>query len=404
MDFLGPFPKAENFDYLWVIVCRLTGMVHLIPITTKTRASELAYIFLKEVVRLHGIPDTIVSDRDSKFTSRFWRELHRVLGSKLLMSTAFHPQTDGATERANCSVLQVLCTLIEPDQLNWVLQLPLTEFAINSCTNASTGHSPFELNYGFMPRTMKDFSMHDIAPRVRNFAQQAHNNLERAHNAVIASCMRQTHHANKKCSVEPEYWPGEMVYLSTENLTMPKKRARKLTPRYVGPFKVLEAYPKTSNYKLELPDVLMNCGIHHRFHASLLREYVPNDDVLFLGRKPADWYNFGKGNVSEQLVDTIVGHVKTGTKVTDLAFIVKWADGDISWEPYEHVKNLMQLNHYFELQGVTKWSQLRKTQAEGTMLPHVEKNEKNENNEVQNCDPKIIWRILQEGIKTSGHP
>jgi hypothetical protein len=98
MDFLGPFPKCEGFDYLWVVICRLTNMIHLIPITTCTKASELAYVFLREVVRLHGLPESIVSNRDSKFTSHFWRELHRLLGISLMMSTAFHPQTDGSTE------------------------------------------------------------------------------------------------------------------------------------------------------------------------------------------------------------------------------------------------------------------------------------------------------------------
>lgn len=87
MDFIGPFPKSDGHDYLWVIICRLTSMVHLIPVNTTTTATELAVIYVREVVRLHGLPETIVSDRDSKFTSVFWKEVHRLLGTKLLMST-----------------------------------------------------------------------------------------------------------------------------------------------------------------------------------------------------------------------------------------------------------------------------------------------------------------------------
>ena len=99
MDFVDPFPECQGHDYLWVIICRLTNLVHLVPITMRTTTTELAWFYIRDIVRLHGMPESIVSDRDSKFTSRFWRELHRSMGTKLLMSTLFHPQTDGHSER-----------------------------------------------------------------------------------------------------------------------------------------------------------------------------------------------------------------------------------------------------------------------------------------------------------------
>ena len=98
MDFMGLLPKSNNFDYLLVIIDRLTSQVHLVPITMTVTARGVTWLILKEVVRLHGIPESIVSDRDTKFTSIFWKELYRLMGSKLLMSTTFHPQTDGVTE------------------------------------------------------------------------------------------------------------------------------------------------------------------------------------------------------------------------------------------------------------------------------------------------------------------
>jgi transposase InsO family protein len=91
MDFVGPFPESQGHDYLWIVICRLTSMVHLIPVKTTATAVKLSWKYLREVVRLHGLPSSIVSDRDSKFTSRWWQELHRILGAKLLMSTSFHP-------------------------------------------------------------------------------------------------------------------------------------------------------------------------------------------------------------------------------------------------------------------------------------------------------------------------
>ncbi len=105
MDFVRLFPEVEvdnwKYNYLWVVVCWLTSMVHLIPVHTKMTALNLSEIYMCEIVRLHGLPSSIVSDHDSKFTSKWWRELHHMLGSKLLMSTSFHPQTDGMTERMN---------------------------------------------------------------------------------------------------------------------------------------------------------------------------------------------------------------------------------------------------------------------------------------------------------------
>ena len=98
MDFMGPLPKSNNFNHSLVVIDRLTSQVHLVPTTTTATTRGVTWLILKEVVRLHGIPESIVSDRDTKFTSIFWKELHRLMGSKVLMSTTFHAQTDGATE------------------------------------------------------------------------------------------------------------------------------------------------------------------------------------------------------------------------------------------------------------------------------------------------------------------
>ena len=359
MDFLGPFPKAKGFDYLWVVIDRLTSMVHLIPCTTKTRASELAYLFLKEIVRLHGLPDSIVSDRDSKFTSKFWKELHRLLGTKLLMSTAFHPQTDGVTERANRSVAQILRSMISPDQTDWVDMLPLTEFAINSCQSSSTGYAPFELNYGFMPKTMTEFNAQDTAPGIREFAYQARDNLLRAHDAIIASRVRQTHHANKRRSKSDIMAAGDKVYLSTEDLNLPLRRARKLAPKYIGPFTIVKAYNNSSTYELDLSTQLRERRIHPVFHVSRLRPHVANDDELFPGREIANIYDFGQPDESEQLVVDVVAHDWVARSTF---YLVRWATGDSTWEPWAHVKDLEAIDRYFEMLGVERWQDLPKNQ------------------------------------------
>lgn len=173
MDFIGPLPPSENGEnFLWVIIDRLTSLVHLIPIKTSTDAAELAYLYIQEVVRLHGIAKSIVSDRDPRFTSKFWAEVNRILGTRLLMSTAFHPQTDGATEHANRTINAILRAVVNADQSNWVDKLPMAEFAMNSSVNKSTGYTPFDLTFGYIPtlRGLMDNIPVTVKPGVREFA------------------------------------------------------------------------------------------------------------------------------------------------------------------------------------------------------------------------------------------
>jgi transposase InsO family protein len=116
----------------------MTSMVHLIPVHMRIRASELSWIYRCEIVCLHRLPSSIVSDHDSKFTSRWWLELHRMLGTKLLMSTSYHPQTDDQTECMNCDVSQILCTVVQSDKKDWIDRVNLTEFAINTSVLGTT--------------------------------------------------------------------------------------------------------------------------------------------------------------------------------------------------------------------------------------------------------------------------
>ena len=142
---MGPLPKSNNFNYLLVIIDWLTSQVHLVPTTMTVTARGIAWLILKEVMRLHRIPESIVSDRDTKFTSIFLKELHRLMGSKLLMSTMFHPQTDGAMEQANRSIAQILQIVVANDQKDWSSKCLMVEFGINSSVNTTTGYAPSSL-------------------------------------------------------------------------------------------------------------------------------------------------------------------------------------------------------------------------------------------------------------------
>ena len=173
MDFMGPLLRSLGNDYLLVIIDRLTLQVNLVPTTTWVTAKEVAWLFLKEVVRPHGVPESIVSDHDTKFMSMFWYELHRLMGTKLLMSTEFHPQTDGTTEWANHSIGQILRMIINDDQKNWADKCPMVEFALNSSVSVTTGFAPFELNQGYMPQIGMPTSFDTTFKGVKQFALQA---------------------------------------------------------------------------------------------------------------------------------------------------------------------------------------------------------------------------------------
>jgi hypothetical protein len=164
----------------------------------------------------------------------------------------------------------------------------MVEFAINSSVSDSTKHAPFELNYGYMPSMLKELPMHSVVPPgVTEFTVRALQNLKDAHDSIIESKIFQTHQSNKHCTDEPLIKQGDLVYLSTKNLTLPAGRTRKLVPKFIGPFPVARANPRTSNYTLELSDELKRRRIHPIFHISVLRPYYPSSDELF-----PNWVNF----------------------------------------------------------------------------------------------------------------
>lgn len=128
-------------------------------------------------------------------------------------------------------------------------------------------------------------------------------------------------------------------------------------PRYIGPYKVVKAFPETSTYRIDLPEVLRRRRVHPTFHASLLRRHEPNDDARFPNRDAQSFYDFGEDEEKEFLVDEIVGHRWDGPKIE---FLIRWAQGDATWEPYSSCKDLQALTEYLELRGVRSWRSLHR--------------------------------------------
>ena len=139
---------SGGYDSIFVVVDKLTKVAHLIPVKKTFSTSYVAKVFVKEVVRLHGFPRRIISDRDSKFTSKFWKALFDSVETELSMSTAFHPESDGQTERVNQVIEDMLRAYCNRQPSSWVKYLPLVEFAYNSSHHRSLGMSPFKALYG----------------------------------------------------------------------------------------------------------------------------------------------------------------------------------------------------------------------------------------------------------------
>ena len=274
MDFVSGLPKTTaGHDSVWVIVDRLTKSAHFLPIKTTHTVDKLAELYIKEIVRLHGIPNSIVSDRDTRFTSKFWKSLQENLGTRLKFSTAFHPQTDGQSERT----IQVLedmlraCVLDFPG--SWSRYLPLVEFSYNNSYQATIGMAPYEALYGRKCRSPIHW---DEAGESKLFGPELVEQTTEAIKTIRArmktSQSRQKSYADKRRR-PLEFEAGEKVFLKVSPMrgVMRFGKKGKLSPRYVGPFEILERVGKAA-YRLALPPSMSN--LHDVFHVSMLRKYM----------------------------------------------------------------------------------------------------------------------------------
>ena len=152
MDFIVGLPESNGFNSILVVVDRLSKMAHYIPTTEEVTSEQVARLFFDKIFKHHGIPDSLVSDRGTQFTSRFSKALCALIGIDQKLSTSFHPQTDGQTERINAVLQQYLRGYVNYQQDNWVELLTMAEFSYNNTISATTGITPFFALYGQHPR------------------------------------------------------------------------------------------------------------------------------------------------------------------------------------------------------------------------------------------------------------
>ena len=211
------------------------------------------------------------------------------------------------------------------DQQDWSKKIPMVEFALNSAISSLSGFALFELNYGYMPSLNPGLTLEPGGvPGVKHFVAHTLQNLVDAHNAIIESRVCQMHNVNHHHHEDDAFAVGDPMFVSTSDLSLPKGRATKLLPKYVGPFKVLEAHPNTSTYKVELPSQLKAWNLHDWFHRSKLHPDPVNDDTLFPHWEVHMFYNFGTPDDQEWLVDKILTHKWDRSH---LSFQVHWNQG-----------------------------------------------------------------------------
>src|SRR6267142_1228333 len=333
MDLITGLPKSKGYDAILTIVdhgCS-RGAIFL-PCTTTIMGPQIAKLYLIHLYRWFGLPKRIISDRDSRFTSHFGRALTKELGIQQNLSTAFHPQTDGLSERKNQWVEQYL-RLITTNQEDWSDWLPIATLVHNNSANSTTGFAPNELLIGWEPPLTPEQGVSSN----NNTAEEQATNLR--NNRILATqAINQV--ANKGTPTTPRWTIGQQVWLDGKNLPLPYGTI-KLAPRRYGPFTIDKIISLVA-YRLKLPT---QWNIHPVFHASLLTPYIEMDSHgPNFSQPPPDLI---KGE-NEYKIETIRKHRRFG-KNKKLQYLLKWKgypESDNKWEPVEQLHAPQLLKEY----------------------------------------------------------
>ncbi|KAH7621093.1 putative Transposon Tf2-9 polyprotein [Nannochloris sp. 'desiccata'] len=352
MDFIVKLPKTkEGYDAVMVVVDRFSKYVEFVPTFTTASAEDIATLFYKNILCRHGCPSSIVSDRDSKFISSFWQSLWSSVGTRLKLSTSYHPQTDGQTERINRVLEEMLRSFCVLDPASWVNFLPQAAFAYNTAVNASLKSRPFSVVYGRTPKLPASYVAEDsraVPVSVERFRERHEHIISKVSELLNAAQARQAFYSNKK-RVDVSFDVGDEVLLNSRNLSLDGSNPPKLKPLFVGPFKILKKVGPVA-YTLDMPSTFKG---HTTFHVSVLKR-CPNTSSQFPLRaafsEPPPLY-YQRGDAFYE-VEQIVAH--RGPKDAR-EFRIKWKGYQTrTWEPEENL-----LNNKFYLEYLEKLPQRR---------------------------------------------
>ncbi|PKA59232.1 hypothetical protein AXF42_Ash001325 [Apostasia shenzhenica] len=286
MNFVCGLPKSKGCDAIWVIVDRLTKSAHFLPIKMIHPLEYLAKLYIDEIVRFHGVPTSIISDRDPRFASRLWSSLQKAMGTKLSFSTAYHPETDGQSERTIQTLEDMLRACAMDFGENWKKYLSLVEFSYNNRYHASIKMAPYEALYGRKCRSPLYWDevgeRRMLGPEIIEITLQK---IKIIRERLLTAQSRQKAYADSKRR-DIYFESGEHVFLKIS----PRKEIYrfgikgKLKPKYIGSFEIIRQIGKTA-YELALPPELAE--IHNVFHISSLRKYVADPNHV-LKYEPLD--------------------------------------------------------------------------------------------------------------------
>jgi transposase InsO family protein len=333
IDFVGPLPKSKGYDYLMTVTDRLTKFIHLVPTTTNMTASQLAGLLMGHVIVSHGMPRYITSDRDKLFTSKFWKSLTDLMGIEQRLTTAYHPQANGQTERTNQTVEQYLRHYVNYQQDDWVVYLPMAQFAYNNAVHSTTGETPFFANYGYNPTLLGEpRNKEPTAEQAKEMVDTVHYMRTQLARDIEFMNFRMAIYYDKRHGSAPDLKKGEKVYLLRRNIKT-KRPSQKLDHQKIGPFTIEEKLGPV-NYKLRLPKSMSK--IHPVFHISLL-EPAPKNAMI------AEDVEIDDDTEQEYEVERILNDKRVSGKPY---YLVKWKGYDTSentWEPIENLTGCHQL-------------------------------------------------------------